>query len=40
MTRYPVVINGKKDDWYFVSRLTKNDPYENLRMGDRVLGIW
>ena len=41
LTRYPVVLtNGKTDPWYFISRLTMNDPYGNIGFGDRMLGVW
>jgi hypothetical protein len=41
LSRYPVPLkDGKIEPWYFVSRLTKNKPYGNIEMGDRVLGIW
>ena len=29
------VLRGISDAWYFVARLTKNNPYDNVRMGDR-----
>lgn len=36
LTAYPVrLVNGKNEPWYFVARLTKNNPYDNIRMGDR-----
>lgn len=28
------------EPWYFVSRLTSNGEYEDLRMGDRLLAIF
>ncbi|CAD8193826.1 unnamed protein product [Paramecium pentaurelia] len=31
---------GISKPWYFISRLTKNDPYDNISMGDRILAIW
>ena len=41
MTRYPVAMfSGKKDPWYFVSRLTSNQNYGNINKGDRLLAIW
>ena len=41
MTRYPSqLLSGKKDPWYHVSRLTSNDPYDDLKFGDRVLAIF
>ena len=41
LTIYPERLpNGKNEPWYFVSRLTTNEPYDNIRMGDRTLAIW
>jgi hypothetical protein len=41
LTTYPVrLVSGKKDPWYFVSRLTKNDPYGNTALGDRMLAVF
>jgi len=41
MTTYPSRLpNGKNAPWYFLSRLTKNNPYNNVDMGDRLLAIW
>ena len=41
LTVYPTRLeNGKNSAWYFVSRLTKNEPYGNAGMGDRLLAIW
>ena len=41
MTRHPVPLySGKSAPWYFVSRLTRNNPYRNGDMGDRVLAIF
>jgi hypothetical protein len=41
LTTYPKrLLNGKNAPWYFVARLTKNKPYDNIRMGDRQLAIW
>ena len=41
LTRHPVpLLNGKNAPWYFVSRLTRNHPYDNVNMGDRTLAIW
>lgn len=41
LTIYPTRLeNGKNSAWYFVSRLTKNEPYGNAGMGDRLLAIW
>jgi hypothetical protein len=38
---YPVRMpNGKNQPWYFLARLTSNNPYDNIRMGDRLLAIW
>lgn len=33
-------MQGKKAPWYFVSRLTRNNPNKNVGMGDRTLAIW
>lgn len=33
-------MKGISKPWYFISRLTKNDPYDNINMGDRILAIW
>jgi hypothetical protein len=36
LTAYPErLLSGKSEPWYFIARLTKNDPYDNTRMGDR-----
>lgn len=41
LTRHPVpLLEGKNQPWYFVSRLARTDPYDNIRIGDRVLAIW
>ncbi|CAD8162366.1 unnamed protein product [Paramecium octaurelia] len=41
LTRWPEQqMKGISEPWYFISRLTKNDPYDNISMGDRVLAIW
>jgi len=41
LTTYPERLeNGKNAPWYFVARLTKNIPYEDVGMGDRMLAIW
>lgn len=41
MTRHPApLVSGKNAPWYFVSRLTRNNPYRNAEMGDRVLAIF
>ncbi|CAD8140693.1 unnamed protein product [Paramecium octaurelia] len=41
LTAYPArLISGKNQPWYFVSRLTQHDQYDNIRMGDRTLAIW
>ena len=41
LTRYPKpLLNGKKEAWYFVSRLTRNNPHKDMDMGDRTLAIW
>lgn len=41
MTRHPApLFSGKKEPWYFISRLTSNANYGNLGKGDRLLGVW
>lgn len=41
LTVYPErLLAGKNQAWYFVSRLTLHQDYDNIRMGDRVLAIW
>ena len=40
LTKFPDVLTGVTEPWYFVSRLTTNDPYDNIRFGDRTLAIW
>jgi hypothetical protein len=41
LTTFPSRLeNGKNAPWYFVARLTKNVPYEDVGMGDRMLAIW
>jgi hypothetical protein len=41
LTRYPTpMISGKIQPWYFISRLTRNNPYGNVEIGDRVLCLW
>jgi len=36
LTAWPKrMLRGLSDPWYFVARLTKNNPYENVGMGDR-----
>lgn len=41
LTRFPEpMYDGKRDPWYFVSRLTSNENYENNEMGDRLLAIF
>lgn len=41
LTRYPEPLyEGIKEAYYFMSRLTSNDPYDNVNMGDRVLAVW
>ncbi|KAM3142438.1 hypothetical protein pb186bvf_005340 [Paramecium bursaria] len=36
-TRLP---NGKDQPWYFLSRLTSNKNYDNIKQNDRLLAIW
>lgn len=41
LTTYPKRLwNGKNQAWYFVARLTRNQPYGDAGMGDRTLAIW
>jgi hypothetical protein len=41
LTTHPIrLINGKNAPWYFVARLTLNNPYDDIGMGDRLLAIW
>lgn len=41
LTKYPDNLpKGMTEPWYFLSRLTVNEPYDNIRMGDRTLAIW
>jgi hypothetical protein len=41
LTTYPVRLeNGKNAPWYFLARLTKNTPYDDIGMGDRMLAMW
>jgi hypothetical protein len=41
LSRHPApMVNGKNQPWYFVSRLTRNNPYDNVGLGDRVLCLW
>lgn len=36
LTAYPQrLLSGKNAPWYFVARLTKNEKYDNVGMGDR-----
>lgn len=41
LTRHPeVLLTGNTEPWYFISRLTVNEPYDNVKYGDRTLAIW
>lgn len=41
LTDYPRrLISGKNAPWYFLSRLTRNIPHQDIGMGDRTLAIW
>jgi hypothetical protein len=41
LTAYPKrLVSGKNADWYFVSRLTINNPHQDVGFGDRLLAIW
>ena len=34
------MLAGKREAWYIIARLTKNEKYADVRMGDRILAIW
>jgi hypothetical protein len=41
LTTYPKrLLDGKNAPWYFLARLARNDPYNDIDMGDRMLAIW
>lgn len=41
LSRHPVpLLSGKNQAYYFISRLTRNNPYTDVQMGDRVLALW
>jgi hypothetical protein len=41
LTVYPVRLwNGKDAPWTFMSRLTLNKPFDDVKFGDRLLGNW
>ena len=41
LTHFPARLwGGKNAPWYFVARLTFNNPHADIGMGDRVLAIW
>jgi hypothetical protein len=41
LTTYPTRLwAGKNAPWYFLARLTKNNPNDDIGFGDRVLAMW
>ena len=34
------MLEGNREAWYIIARLTKNQNYTDVRMGDRILAIW
>ena len=34
------MLGGKPESYYILSRLTKNEKYGDVGMGDRILAIW
>jgi len=41
LAKYPTTLfNGLDQPYYFVSRLTYNEPYGNIGLGDRALVIF
>ena len=41
LTAYPKKLSSEKNaPWNYITRLTKNNPNGNMRMGYRVLTIW
>jgi hypothetical protein len=41
LTYFPTkMYAGKNGPWYFVARLTVNNPYGDVGFGDRLLAIW
>jgi hypothetical protein len=41
LTHYPVRMwSGKNGPWYFLVRLTVNNPHADAGFGDRILAIW
>lgn len=41
LARYPsVMLKGKNEPWYHLARLTSNEPYRDLQLGDRMLAVF
>jgi hypothetical protein len=41
LTTYPErLLAGKNAPWYFLARFTKNIPFGDINLGDRILAIW
>jgi hypothetical protein len=41
LSAYPARMwSGKNAAWYFVARLTVNNPFADVGFGDRILAIW
>lgn len=41
LTCYPQrLTSGKNAPWYFLARLTRNNPHQDIGLGDRLLAIW
>jgi hypothetical protein len=41
LTAYPTrLFAGKNAPWYFLARLTINNPFADAGFGDRLLAIW
>lgn len=34
------MLAGKPEAWYIIARLTKNEKYADVGMGDRLLAVW
>jgi len=34
------LVSGKNAPWYFLARLTRNIPHQDIGLGDRILAIW
>jgi hypothetical protein len=41
LTTYPSRLwAGKNAPWYFLARLTSNNPFGDVGFNDRILAIW